>query len=129
MSKYVNPVQETLQYSDEWIELGVITPEVEGELWHEWQQGEDHHPEHYRWRAFSDFLKVHSSLSEDSFAALYALAESDHDPVMGLAMQGDLLIRNDCPQALLERALASSQIHLVKVAQRVLSRRHQTPSA
>jgi hypothetical protein len=59
-----------LAFSDDWFNLGIVTPERIDQFALELLSGDDPNPEHYRWRAFSDFLKANRPLSHELAWAL-----------------------------------------------------------
>jgi len=93
-----------LHFSDEWYSLGIVTEQRYHELLTQFQTGEDRHPEHYRWRAFGDFIKRNKQLPEDIVRRLYRLGESDPDWIMGGAMMAEVVWRTDCPDDVLNEA-------------------------
>jgi hypothetical protein len=102
--------------SEPWFSLGIMTPERLGRLRDEWALEEDGNPEHYRWRAFREFLVERSPLQPQVAVALYQLGEQDPDYSMGGAMMDSIIRMPECPDALLEAALRSERKHLVKLA-------------
>jgi hypothetical protein len=107
---------QTLKFNQNWIELGIITPERLNQLEAEWSQGEDTNTEHYRWRAFCDFIESKSLLDEKTARALYALGANDPDAGMGGSIMAKILQRKDCPKDLLQEAADSDQKFLRKIA-------------
>jgi hypothetical protein len=120
-----NHIQKTLQYSDDWIRLGIITLTEEAKLWQEYCRGEDTRPEHYRWGAFTRYLSRHNDLPETILLELYRLGEIDPDYGMGGAMMDEILCRPECPTALLKLTLESDRKHLVRTANRILTSRKE----
>jgi len=62
-----------LEFNNQWIELGIINDEKLRQFEVDWSKGEDPYPEHYRWRAFLDFIKSKEQLDENTAKALYVL--------------------------------------------------------
>jgi hypothetical protein len=50
------PEQSPLGFTAVWYTLGIVTPARVAELEQIWAHSDDKSPEHYRWRAFQDFL-------------------------------------------------------------------------
>ena len=113
-------ILEQLQFSREWLELGIVTPASLAELWREYETGEDSNLEHYRWRAFASFLRGQKIMSAPLHRALYHLGERDPDAPMGQAMRFELLRRADCPLDLLETAANAREKALVRFANKLL---------
>jgi hypothetical protein len=107
---------QTLGFSQEWVDAGVVTPESLRRLEAEWVKGEDRHAEHYRWRAFWEFIEAQESLSESTARALYDIGANDPDSAMGGSIMADIVRRKDCPRDLLERAANSDRKFLRKLA-------------
>ena len=107
---------QTLEFSQAWIDLGIITPEKIKQLEAEWAKGEDRNTEHYRWRAFREFIEAKESLDKDTAWALYNLGANDPDSAMGGSIMADVLRRKDCPKNLLESAANSERKFLRKIA-------------
>jgi hypothetical protein len=107
---------QTLEFSQEWIELGIITPAKLEQLKAEWDTGEDTNTEHYRWRAFLDFMQSRPSLDEDTAKALYNLGSKDPEVNMGGSMMAHILRWKDCPKDLLESATKAEEKFLRKIA-------------
>jgi hypothetical protein len=110
-----------LEFSQEWIVLGIITPAKLQELEAKWATGEDSNTEHYRWGAFLDFVDSKESLDEDTARALFNLGANDPDTTMGGAMMAHILRQEDCPKDLLETAAKSDERFLRKIANKRLS--------
>jgi hypothetical protein len=105
-----------LEFSQEWIDLGIITPSKLKQFEAEWAKGEDTNTEHYRWRAFLDFIEPIKSLDENIARAFYNLGANDPDSVMGGSIMANVLRRKDCPIDLLELAAQSEEKFLRKIA-------------
>lgn len=105
-----------LEFSQEWVDLGIITPAQLKQFEVEWTKGEDRNTEHYLWRAFLDFIKSKELLDEAIAGVLYKLGASDPDSTMGGAMMAHILRHNDCPKDLLEAAAKSEERFLQQIA-------------
>jgi hypothetical protein len=84
----------------------------------EWEKGEDHNPEHYRYWAFREFLTGHRPLTPEQAKALFELGASDADEAMGGAMMADIVYLPECPAEVLDMAIASGRKHLVRIVER-----------
>ena len=104
------------EFSQEWFDLGIITPAKLEQLKAEWDTGEDTNTEHYRWRAFLDFMQSKPSLDAETARALYHLGSKDPEVNMGGSMMAHVLRREDCPKDLLEIAAKSEEKFLRKIA-------------
>ncbi|MDQ3686380.1 MAG: hypothetical protein M3430_12395 [Acidobacteriota bacterium] len=111
---------QTLEFSQEWIDLGIVTHGKLKQIEAEWAKGDDRNTEHYRWRAFHDFIQSKETLDADTATALYDLGANDPDYAMGGAIMAEILWRKDCPKHLLESAATSERKHLRKIADRKL---------
>jgi hypothetical protein len=112
-----------LQFTQEWIDLGIITPEKLNELEHEWQSSDDRNIEHYRWRAFLDFIQSNSSLDENVLRCLYRLGANEADSTMGGSIMAEVLRRQDCPEDLWRQATESGESFLRKIGEQKLTAR------
>ena len=112
-----------LQFSDRWLDLGVVTESQLEQFGKALAAGDDTNPEHYRWRAFTQFIASQQTLDDETAKALYKLGESDPDFTMGGSMMAVILQREDCPSDLLEAALFSARAHLRKMAETRKARR------
>jgi hypothetical protein len=110
-----------LEFSQGWIELGIITPAKLKQFEAEWSTGEDMNTEHYRWHAFLDFIEAKESLDADTARVLYSLDANDPDVVMGDSIMANILRRKDCPKDLLEMAAKSEEKFLRKIADEKLA--------
>ena len=106
-----------LGFTPEWYTLGIVDDALLDRLRADWDKGDDPNTEHYRYRAFSDFVLVHQPLSPALALALYELGSRDADPGMGGAMMVNIIYRPDCPESVLVAAAASGQRHLVRAAE------------
>lgn len=110
-----------LEFDENWFELGFVSPEKLNELWIDFQSGKDTNKEHYRWRAFTHYLKINKEINENNLRELYKLGETDADNYgMGMSMRIRILQRKECPIDLINKALNSDEKPLVKVAKRNL---------
>ena len=107
-------------FTPEWFQLGVVNAESVLRYEREWQESEDHNPEHYRYRAFREYLNKACPLSDVQCAQMLELGEADPDLSLGLAIMADILKLPDCPQSILQDALSREHGHLVKIAKRRL---------
>ena len=113
------PFEETpFQFTPTWYTLGIATTERLAALRAIWARGEDRSPEHYRWRAFKEFLTERRPLPPPLAEALYDLGASDTDRAMGESMMHEIVSLPECPLDVLERARASGRKHLIKAAAR-----------
>jgi hypothetical protein len=116
-----NDFGQLLGFTPEWYTLGIVDDAQLVRLRAEWDKGEDENAEHYRYRAFSDFVLAHEPLSPDLAVALYELGSRDADVGMGGAIMAHIVYRPECPEAVLEAAATSGRRHLVRsVARRRL---------
>lgn len=99
-----------------WFDLGIVNAAMLARLRTEWDKGEDDNPEHYRNWAFREFLAAHRPLTPELAVALWELAESD--PVLRWVIRTDIVRLPECPQPLLDAALASGQKHLAQIIER-----------
>lgn len=113
-------------FTDAWVEQGVLTRPVLDDLCARWADGTDVNLEHYRWSAFKQFLHANRTLTSTQFDCLWALGCSDPDQAMGRAMLFEVILRRDCPRALLQRAALSRDTALARKSQQVLDRRFAT---
>ncbi len=105
-----------LGYTQQWINLGIVTPESIAWDTAQIHEGEDPHPEHYRWRAFERFMKDQARLDPDLASGLFGLGESDPDLSMGGSMMAQIVRHPECPDLLLRLAAESEHDHLRKIA-------------
>lgn len=110
-------------FTDAWVEQGVLTRPVLAGLCARWADGTDVNLEHYRWSAFKQFLLANRTLTSTQFDHLWDLGRLDPDQAMGRAMLFEVILRRDCPRALLERAALSHDTALARKSQQVLARR------
>lgn len=110
-----------LKLTETWFSVGIMTPERLNRFREEWAHGDDKHPEHFRWRAFLEFVAERRPLEPQTAAALYELGERDLDVTMGGSMMACILRLPECPAVVIEAALRSKRKHLVKIASRSLA--------
>ena len=111
-------IKELLQFSDRWLELGVLTVEELDALADAYESSTDRRSEHYRYGVFCRYVTSQRPLTAEIASALYALGSEDPDPALAGAMMHDVLRLPECPEAVIELALASGEAHLVRLAQR-----------
>ncbi|MEH2235304.1 hypothetical protein [Nostoc sp.] len=87
-----------LQFSKEWIDVGIITIENFASIKKEYIKGEYQRTEHYRWGAFRAFLEANDFIPQEKFYILYKLGKNDPDYSMGRAMIFEIIKRLDCPK-------------------------------
>jgi len=105
-----------LEFSQEWIELGIVSQAKLNQMEIEWLTSDDRNSEHYRWRAFLDFMQLQVSLDPLIARRLYKLGANDPDVEMGGSMMAYVLRRKDCPEDLLREASVSGEKFLRKIA-------------
>lgn len=105
-------------FSAAWFSLGLVTSEQVARYRAEWDRGEDQHPEHYRWRAFTEFVAERRPLAPEVVRALYTLGAADPDRPMGEAMMHRVLELAECPPDVLGAGAASGVRHLVRAVER-----------
>ena len=106
------------EFTKAWFALGVVTPARLAALRAEWDRGEDNNPEHYRWRAFREFLIERRPLPPELVTALYQLGAEDRDQGMGGSMMDTLVRLPECPERVLVAAAGSGRRHLVRLVER-----------
>lgn len=108
-----------LEFSEDWFDLGYVPSEKLVELWTDFQNSDDKNKEHYRWRAFKNYLENQNSINTNNLRELYRLGEIDADYYgMGMSMRIDILGRKACPTDLIVKALNSGENPLIKVAEK-----------
>ena len=103
-------------FSEAWFSLNVVSAGKLAIMEEQFLTGDDKHLEHYRWQAFTDFVRTNRPLSHNQAVGLWQLGEMDKDISLGGAMMAELLRFEECQVALVELALASDRLHLVKIA-------------
>ncbi len=111
---------DTIGFTPMWFQLGVVNDDSILRYERDWQTSEDRHPEHYRYRAFREYLNQACPLSETQCTKLLELGQGDPDLSLGGAIMADILKLPECPQTILRVALSSDRSHLVKIAKRRL---------
>ena len=115
----IEQILHELDFDEKWFDSGFVSSEKLFELWTDFQNGEDRNKEHYRWRAFTHYLKINNEINENNLRKLYRLGETDADNYgMGMSMRIEILQRKECPADLINEALKSGEKPLVKVAKR-----------
>lgn len=104
-----------LGFTEEWLRLGIVTPAQIAEAIQTFEQSDDKHSEHYRYKAFRDFLNRHRPLPPDLAIQLFELGDKDPDYSMGGAVMADILLRPECPPEVVEKSARSGRKHLVKM--------------
>lgn len=118
----IRQILHELDFDEKWFDLEFVSPEKLDELWVDFQTGGDTNKEHYRWRAFTNYLKINNEISENNLRELYQLGEADADKFgMGMSMRIDIVQRKECPADLINEALNSDEKTLVKAAKRKLA--------
>jgi hypothetical protein len=107
-----------LEFSDEWLRLGILTENELIILGQEYEISDDKHTEHHRYGFFRKYLISHRPLSSTTAENLYDLGRTDPDPGMGHAMMEDIVSLPECPEAVHEKALASGDTYIVKAVVR-----------
>ena len=107
-----------LGFTTEWFALAIVNETVLEELRADWDKGEDPNTEHYRWRAFSEFLASHRPVNPDLAMAHCELGAADMDWGMGGAMMVAIVYLPECPAAVLSAAAASGRPHLLQAVAR-----------
>ena len=105
-----------LEFTQERIDLGIVDPDKLHLMELEWNSSDDKNTEHYRWRAFLDFMQSQEFLDPIIAKRLYDLGASDPDSAMGGSMMAQVFRRKDCPVDLLRVAAESEQKFLRKIA-------------
>ena len=88
----IQQILHELEFNEKWFDLGFVSSETLKELWADFQTGEDNNKEHYRWRAFTHYLKINKDIDENDLRKLYRLGETDADNyAMGMSMRIEIL--------------------------------------
>ena len=103
-------------FTPAWYDLGIVDDALLCQLRSEWDKGEDDNAEHYRNWAFEQFLARHNPLAPELAVALWELAESDPD--LRWVIRTEIVRRPECPESLVEAALASGLKHLARIIER-----------
>ena len=99
-----------------WYALGIVDDGMLARLRAKWDQGEDDNAEHYRYGAFKEFFARQQPLAAELAVALWELA--DGDPDLRWVIRTEIVRRPECPEPLVEAALASGLKHLAKIVER-----------
>ncbi|KJZ18701.1 hypothetical protein [Loktanella sp. S4079] len=84
--------RETLGYTDQWIELGILTDEICQVQRQQWSKIDaDRNTEHYRFSAWRAFGGAKGTISNEDLQQCIMIAASDADPAMGRAILHDIL--------------------------------------
>lgn len=70
-----------LGYTQAWVDLGVVTPTIIETQFNEICSSEDHHAEHYRHRAYLNFLQNKSALTDNEINQLFQLVDDGPDGI------------------------------------------------
>jgi hypothetical protein len=96
----------SFQFTPRWYALGIATQQRVAALEAIWADSEDRSPEHYRWRAFKEFLAEQRPLGRSLAVALYDLGAEESDRAMGESIMHEIVSLPECPTEVLERARA-----------------------
>lgn len=107
-------------FSEAWFSLDVVSADALVKMEEQFLTSEDKHLEHYRWRAFIEFIKANRPLNSFQALNLYRLGEADSDVSLGGAMMAEVLRLKECQEVLLPLALSSNRAHLVKIANEIV---------
>ena len=110
-------IGEILGFTQAWYTLGIVDESVLDRAKAHWDTGEDDNTEHYRWRAFKEFLTTRRPLSPELATALYELGAADADSGMGGSIMVNIVYLPECPRNVLDAASASGQRHLVRAVE------------
>jgi hypothetical protein len=117
-----------LGFTPAWFALGVVDEGVLARQRAEWDKGDDRNTEHYRYRAFREFLAARRPLAPELAASLYELGATDPDRSMGESTMAEIVRLPECPPAVLSAARASGCKHLVRIVQRRSAEPPATPN-
>jgi hypothetical protein len=113
-----------LGFNHKWITLGIVTREDIQQIVERFEASDDKNEEHYRWRAFREYLAKNQDIPVETMRALYHLGDHDPDPAMGGAMMFDVVGLPGCPIDIIELAATDTERKaLVKFALSQKSRR------
>jgi len=115
----ISELGQPFDFSERWFALGLVNEASVAAFRAEWTRGEDLSPEHYRWRAFKQFLDTHRPLPAELAAPIYELGAADPDHAMGGAMMADIVTLPECPSEVRARARSSGRQFLAKLVARV----------
>ncbi len=108
-----------LNFTQEWIELGIVNVNIFSKIKEEYLKGEYPRAEHYRWWAFTDFIQKNKTISNSTFYKIYNLSKKDTDYAMGRAMRFDLIQHLNCPQEVIEIAIKDEDKALSRKASKI----------
>jgi hypothetical protein len=123
----VSDIGALLGFTPAWYALEIVDQAFLARARAEWDKGEDRNTEHYRYRAFREFLAAHRPLSSQLAVALYELGAADAEQGMGEAMMVDIVFQPGCPEVVLSAAAASGRRRLVRAAERRRAERDAAP--
>lgn len=103
-------------FSEAWFSLNVVSADKLAPMEERFLSGDDKHLEHYRWQAFTEFVRANRPLNSSQALGLWQLGEMDKDISLGGAMMAELLRLEECQGDLVQLALSSNRLHLVKIA-------------
>jgi len=106
-------------FSEAWFALNVISADTLVKMEEQFLTTDDKHLEHYRWRAFTEFIRANRPLNSFQALNLYRLGEADSDMSLGVAMMAEVLRLEECQDDLLQLALSSNRAHLIKIANEI----------
>jgi hypothetical protein len=81
MNKTVQEIMTEVGYNSEWLALGIVDEPYLRTQYSEYQESEDKHQEHYRCRAFLDFLGRKLELTNGEITRIFALTDDGPDGV------------------------------------------------
>jgi hypothetical protein len=113
----INEFATMLGFTPAWFALGVVDHTLLARQRAEWDKGEDENTEHYRYRAFREFLASQDQLTPELATALFELGANDPDPAMGGSIMADIVRLPKCPPNVLDAAVASGRQHLIRIVQ------------
>jgi len=114
LSKYPDFIK--FQFSQEWIDVGILTLNNFTSLKQEYLKGEDKRTEHYRYGAFRAFIQANKIISSKNFYTLYKIGKNDPDYSMGRAIIFDIIKHPCCPEETIELAAKDKDLTLSKYA-------------
>lgn len=122
----IKKILQELDFDEKWFELGFVSSEDLIKFQAEFRDGEDTNKEHYRWRAFTQYLEKNSEIEAKDLREFYRLGEIDADGYgVGMSMKIKILQHKDCPDDLIIEALNSGEKALIKVVERKMNLKNQ----
>ena len=118
---------DTLGFTNDWVEVGIIHFEELQELVDLYSSGDDQNTEHYRWQVFEKYRKANHPLAPNTLEKLYKIAEKDADFSMGSAMMSEIIKDSQCPNSVLEKAFLSGRKAVQKKAKEIIQSRVTKP--